>query len=153
MADLRQRTLVSVRATCNLQSNTKVFARSAIAEFGVPFSFDRAEPTLTGAENLLGLLSADITGLFSKVAKHRRLSVDRIEVIARAELDGSLKYLGVIGAEGTPSYQSFRLKVFIDSPEPLQELEAAWQEAIERAPLINTLKRAAQVEVEMVLAD
>lgn len=153
MADLRQRTLVSVRATCNLQSSTKVFARSASAEFGVPFSFDRAEPALTGAENLLGLLSADIVGLFSQVAKQRRLSVDRIEVIAKAELDGSLKYLGVIGAEGTPSYQSFRLKVFIDSPEPVGELEAAWQETVERAPLINTLKRASQVEVEMVLAD
>ena len=50
--------------------------------------------------------------------------------------------------------RAFSLKVFIDSPEPLQELEAAWQEAIERMPLINTLKRAThKFVVEMVLAD
>ena len=153
MADLRQRTLVSVRAICNHPSSTKVFARSACAEFGVPFSFDRAEPNLTGAESLLGLLAADVAGLFSKVALQRRLGVDGIEITGRAELDNSLGYLGVLGAEGTPTYQSFQLKVFIESTEPIEELEAAWTEAIARAPLCNTLKRASQVDIEMVLAD
>jgi len=153
MADLRQRTLVSVRATCDLEAKTRVFARSASAEFGVPFSFDRAEPSLTGAESLLGLLASDVAGLFSMVAKTRRLVVDRLEITAKAELDGSLRYLGVIGADGTPCYRSFQLKVFIDSPESLRELEDAWQEAVQRAPLLNTLSQATQVDIEMVLAD
>lgn len=153
MADSRQRTLVSVRATCNQATQTTVFARSARAEFGVPFSFDRAEPSLTGAESLLGLLAADVVGVFSKVAAQRRLKVDRIEVIVKAELDASLRYLGVIGAEGSPSYQNFRLRVFVDSPESHAQLDDAWQEATVRAPLLNTLKQAAQIEIEMVLAD
>jgi len=153
MSDLRQRTLVSVRASCNPKSNTKVFARSASAEFGVPFSFDRAEPNLTVAESLLGLLSTDVAGLVSKVATQNRLVIDRIEVIAQAELDASLKYLGVIGAEGTPSYRNFQIKVFVDSPERLLDLENVWTEAIQRAPLLNTLKQATDVEIEMVIAD
>ena len=151
MADARQRTLVSVRATCSLQSSsTKVFARSASAEFGVPFSFDRDTPGLTGAERLLGLLSADLTGLFSKICRQQRLAVDRIEVTARAELHDSLRYLGVIGASGTPHYRNFQIKMFVDSPASPADLERVWQETTQRAPLLNTLKPATDIEIEMV---
>ena len=153
MADVRQRTLVSVRATCNNASSTKVFARSSSTEFGVPFSFDRTKPNLTGAENLLGLLAADIAGLFSESAKRKRLDIDRIEVTAKAALDASLAYLGVIGTEGTPSYKEFELKMFVDSPASRSELDQVWLEATQRAPLLNTLRQATEVKTELVIVD
>lgn len=153
MSDLRQRTLVSVRATCHSDSSTKVFARSSSAEFGIPFSFDRAESNLTGAENLLGLLAADVSGLFRKLAKQKRIAVDRIEITAKAELDASLAYLGVIGTEGKPSYKDFELKMFVDSPASRLELEQTWSDATQRAPLLNTLMQAAEINLELIIVD
>ena len=99
----------------------------------------------------LGLLSSDVAGLFSKFATQKRLVVDRIEVNAKAELEASLAYLGVIGAEGTPSYQNFQIKVFVDSPERLVDLEEVWNEAVQSAPLLNTLKPSTNLEIEMIV--
>lgn len=149
MADSRQRTLVSVRASLEKDSHTRVFARSHQAEFGAAFSFDREEPTLTGAENILGLLGAEVLGLFQYLAKQRRLSVDRVEATVQLHMDNSLRFLGVIGAEGSPSFDHFRLKAFVDSLEPIELLNEIWNEALARAPLYNTLGKAASVEVDM----
>ena len=95
MADSRPRTLVSVRANLNpLNANTNVFARSHRAEFGRPFSFDIAEPSVTGSDSISGLLAADVLGLSGSIASKHRLTVDGAEATAKAELPESLRYLG-----------------------------------------------------------
>lgn len=154
MADLRQRTLVSVRATTESSStSTKVFARKHCAELGASFSFDNAEPSMTGAETLLGLLANDVLDQFATVSRKRRLVVDRLEATVSAELCDSLRLLGVIGASGTPRYDSFNIRVYIDSGDDSKELKNAWDEAILRAPLLNTLKQSSEVHIDMQVAD
>ena len=154
MADLRQRTLVSVRANLDPPgANTKVFARSHRFEIGKPFSFDIAEPSVTGSETLLGLLASDVLGLFASIANTRRLTIDRAEATVRAELAESLRYLGVIGSTGEPAYEHFQVRVYIDSPASSGSLNDAWNEAVARAPLLNTLRRATSVDVTMQLTD
>jgi hypothetical protein len=85
VADLRQRTLVSVRTqTCSQSSRTTAFARNFPIELGIPLRFDVAEPSLTSAEQMQGLLASDV--------------IDRIESLASAKLANGLRYLDMIGA-------------------------------------------------------
>jgi hypothetical protein len=130
-----------------------VFARAHQIELGKPWSFDVAEPAFTGAEQMLGLLASDVIGLFIKICRQRRLIVDRAEATVKAELANTLRYLGVIVAAGTPTYENFQLRVYIESPASPDALHDAWNEALERAPFLNVLKRSAGVDVSMQLTD
>ncbi|MBP7949650.1 MAG: hypothetical protein KA004_08340 [Verrucomicrobiales bacterium] len=149
MADSLQRALVSVRASGKMGSPLAVFARTHKTCVGKGWSFDIQEPALTGAEQLLGILAADVLGLFLEIAARRRLQVDETEATLRAELVGALSHLGVVGAAGVPHYDCFVIKAFVGSPASRADLQAAWEEAQRRAPLLHTLRRAARVELSL----
>lgn len=139
--------LVSVRAISSEVEGIVVYARSHKAVLGRGWSFDIKEPAMTGAEMLLGCLAADVLELFLRLARKGRLTVDAMEATLQAELCDPRVHLGVIGAEGEPRYSSFTLKVYAGSPAPAPALLAVWDEALRRAPLLNTLRRAAPVEI------
>ena len=101
---------------------------------------------MTGAETLLGLLAADVIGLFLEIAKRRRLPVDEVEATVKAELADPLVQLGVIGAQGEPRYESFSLRAYAGSSAPEAAIQEIWTEALRRAPLANTLRRGAALE-------
>lgn len=105
-----------------------------------------AEPELTGAETLLGLLAADVIGLFLEIAKRRRVAVDEVEATVKAALADPLVHLGVLGAEGEPRYESFSLRAYAGSSAANDVLQDIWAEALRRAPLANTLRRAATLD-------
>ena len=123
-----------------------MFARSQRAVLGKGWSFDIAEPDMTGAELLLGALAADVIGLFFDLAKRRRVTVDEVEATVKAELADPLVYLGVNGAEGEPHYTGFSLRAYAGSAAPESALQEIWAEALRRAPLANTLRRSATME-------
>jgi hypothetical protein len=89
-------------------------------------------------------------GLFLRLAKQKRLRVDEAEANVKAELEGTLTHLGVIGATDEPRYTRFELRAFVGSSEPSATLQALWQEACTRAPLLNTLRRSAEVQQELL---
>lgn len=101
---------------------------------------------MTGAEQLLGALAMDVIGLFIDLAKRRRVAVDEVEATAKAELADPLVLLGVVGAEGEPRYESFSLRAWAGSAAPEASLQELWAEALRRAPLANTLRRAASLD-------
>lgn len=101
---------------------------------------------MTGAELLLGALASDVIGLFFELAKRQRVAVDEVEATVKAELAEPLVHLGVVGAEGEPRYESFSLRAYAGSAAPEARLQEIWTEALRRAPLANTLRRAAAVE-------
>jgi len=149
MADSLQRALVSVRITAELGGTITLYARKEKAVIGRGWSFDIAEPRLSGAEVLLGALASDVVGLFARIAARRRLGIDEIEAKLTAELAHPLALLGVVGATGAPHYQAIHLRTYVSGsahPVPLQE---AWEDALRRAPLYNTLRRATTVEAQL----
>ena len=146
MHDSLQRASVGVRITAKDPGRISVFARAHRVVMGKGWSFDIAEPEMTGAEMLMGAVAADVVGLFLTLAKKRRLVVDEVEATVRAELLDPLVHLGVEGAQGEPRYGSFSLKAFAGSAAPAAELQAVWAEALRRAPLANTLRRAGELE-------
>ena len=147
MHDPLQRALVSVRAMTTNAGGIAVYARAHKAVLGRGWSFDIKEPAMTGAEMLLGSLAAEVLELFLRLARQQRLTVDEMEASLQAELKDPLVHLGVIGAEGEPRYSSFTVKVYAGSPAPADALRAVWEEAVRRAPLLNTLRRAAPVQL------
>lgn len=137
---------VGVRASARQGERLAIYARSQGAVLGKGWSFDVAEPEMTGAETLLGLLAADVIGLFLEIARRRRVTVDEVEATVKAELADPLVHLGVVGAAGEPRYESFTLRAYAGSSAAGATLQEIWSEALRRAPLANTLRRAATME-------
>jgi len=152
MSDPLQRAPVGVRVSAKQGERVAVFARSHRAVLGKGWSFDIAEPEMTGAELLLGALASDVIGLFLELAKRQRVSVDEVEATVKAELADPLVHLGVVGAEGEPHYESFSLRAYAGSAAPEARLQEIWVEALRRAPLANTLRRAAKLESRLQIS-
>jgi hypothetical protein len=146
VTDSLQRALVSVRASARQGERLAFYARSHGGALSKAWSFDVAEPELTGAETLLGLLAADVIGLFLEIAKRRRVVVDEVEATVKAELADPLVHLGVVGAEGVPRYESFTVRAYAGSSAAAATLQEIWSESLRRAPLANTLRRAASLD-------
>lgn len=150
MTDALDRALVSVRVVPQAGSSAEFFARAHRATVGKAWSFDIAEPGLTGAEMLLGLLANDLFTLFFSLARTRRIAIDQAEATVETELRGSLEYLGVVGASGSPRFEQFSVRAYIESGAKRRELQEIWDLATRRAPLLNTLRQATSVEVSVV---
>ena len=152
MTDPLQRAPVGVRVSMKQGERAAVFARSHRGVLGKGWSFDIAEPEMTGAEQLLGALAADVIGIFLDLARRRRIPVDEVEATVRAELLDSLALLGVIGAGGEPRYAGFSLRAWAGSAAPEPVLQELWSEALRRAPLANTLRRAASLDAVLQIS-
>lgn len=107
---------------------------------------------MTGAELLLGALASDVIGLFLDLAKRRRVAVDEVEATVKAELADPLVHLRVVGAEGEPRYENFSLRAYAGSAAPEAVLQEIWTDALRRAPLANTLRRAAGMEATLKIS-
>lgn len=149
MTDSLDRALVSVRITAEPGGDVSLYARKEKAVIGRGWSFDIAEPRLSGAEVFLGALASDVVGLFARIAAQRRLGIDEIEAKLSAELAAPLALLGVVGSGGEPHYQAIRLRAYVGGSADTAKLVEAWEEALRRAPLYNTLRRATVVEARM----
>lgn len=149
MNDSLDRALVSVRITAESGGSVILYARKEKAVIGRGWSFDIAEPRLSGAEMFLGALASDVVGLFARLAAERRLGVDEIEAKLSAELAAPLALLGVVGSAGEPHYTAIRLRAYVGGSADPARLREAWDEALRRAPLYNTLRRATTVEAQM----
>lgn len=151
MTDSLQRALVSVRASAEKTGGVTLYARKDKISIGRGWSFDIADPRLSGAETLLGALASDVIGLFARLAAERRLGVDEVEAKLTAELASPLALLGVVGATGEPWYEAIRLRAYVGGSADPQSLSEVWDETLRRAPLYNTLRRATIVDAQMQL--
>jgi hypothetical protein len=143
---------VRVRVVSLSAGVVSVFARSQQFTLHRGWSFDIQEPAATGAEQLLGLIAADVIDVFLRLAQRARMGIDEVEATVRAVLVDPLVYLGVIGAEGVPRYDHIQFQAYIGSPASAAELTALWDEAVRRAPLVNTLRRGTLLDITMQLA-
>ena len=118
---------------------------------GVPMSFDIQEPKLTGVEHLLGALASDLLGDFRRLAHRRRVVVDELEAVLKAEVTETLAYLGVVGGTGTPRISSISVKVYAGTGTPEPEVRALLEHALTLAPIVNTLRSATTLDIEFTV--
>ena len=152
MNDSPNGAFVSARAVSSSPSAVTFYARALEAEVGVPMSFDIVEPKLSGVEYLLGALASDLLGGFRRLVHRRRLVVDELEAVLKAEVIDTLAYLGVVGESGTPRISSISVKVYAGTGAPEREVRALWEESLTLAPIINTLRLAATLNIEFAVA-
>lgn len=151
MTDPLNRALVSARATLSRDQGLKLYARALEAGLGVPLSFDRNEPRLTGVEYLLGAVASDVLGGFLRLAKRRRLPVDDLEAVLKADVGNTLAWLEVVGAAGSPRIEGIAISVYASSSEPEERVRQLWDEALARAPIVNTLRASLPVQINLQL--
>ena len=128
-------------ATAHTRKHSFVVARQA--------SFAESDPNPSATDYLLGALGADLISGFSAIASRRGIVVDAVEARVSGRLNNPLVLLGVVGETGHPGFQtiSVTLYVSVDADEPI--LEEAWQETLMRSPLVNTLKQAVELVLEL----
>lgn len=151
MTDSLNRALVSARATLSRDQGLKLYARSLEAGLGVPLSFDLKEPRLTGVEYLLGAVASDVLGGFLRLAKRRRLVVDDLEAVLKAEVEDTLAWLEVVGTAGTPRIGRLAVSIYASSSEAEEQVRQLWEEALSRAPIVNALRASLPLQIDFQL--
>jgi uncharacterized OsmC-like protein len=137
----------TVRVTATPQGVTRAHVRKFSFDAGAPLSFDVEHPGVTALEYLLGALGADIAGGIRHLARKRRVEVDDVEVVIHGHLGEPLRYLHVVGAEGDPGIEWIEAKVYISSLADEQVVSALWDAVLAVAPVVNTLRKAARLEL------
>ena len=128
-----------------------IYVRQHRLQAGEPLHFDEKYEHVTALEYLLGAIGADLAGGLQVIARRRRLRVNEIEAVVSGEVNNPLTYLGVVGEEGHPGLEQAAVTVFVSSPEREERVRCAWKEALRRSPLVQTLKSAVRLDLDVKL--
>jgi hypothetical protein len=139
----------SVRLSALEDGRSKAFVRRHQLEIGSALEFDPEYKHLTALEMALAAVGADLASGLRAGARRRRVALDSLELVVDATLNNPLTHLGVIGEEGTSAIERLRVKVFASPAEAEQDLRAVLDEVMRRSPLVQTLIRSVQLEVEL----
>ena len=153
MDDPPSTALVSVRSTYRGKEGTVTVARAHEVARASGVSFDSKEPLPTSLELFLAAVAADVLGAFGRLAIQRRLPLDEAEAVLKATLADPLAFLGVFGAPGIPRVAALHLKLHLGTPAPRHAVHAAWDEAVRRSPLLNTLRPSLDLTLDLAFTD
>jgi hypothetical protein len=148
MPDPPTTALVSARATAHDGGNVTFYTRSHRVEVGVPMSFDIEEPRLTAVEQFLAAVGAEVVGGFARLGRRERLRLDEIEASMEAVIADPLVCLGVVGESGRPRVARVTVRTYVGTSEPVERVQGVWDEALRRAPLVNTLRPVVEMDLE-----
>jgi hypothetical protein len=126
-----------------------VYARKHAFVVGRPLDFDPEAATVSALEYLLGALGADVLNGFRAEAVRRRLHLDRAEATVEGRLDNPLTHLAVIGEVGHPGLGRADVKVYASAAAPEAALKQAWADALERSPLVCTLRPTVDLRLDL----
>ena len=140
---------LSLRVTAPGPAIARVSVGRRHFAIGRPVEFDDASPHVAALEYALGAAGGEVVNGLREFARRRRVAVDAIEALVTGELEDGLTYLEVIGERGQPRIRRIAIKVFVASADPTVT-RALFDEMIGRLPLISTLRRAVEVDVEFV---
>jgi hypothetical protein len=124
-----------------------VFVRRHQFDVGAPLQFDEEYDQVTALEYTLGAIASDIVVGLRRVAKRRRVEIDRVEALVKGRVDNPLTYLQVVGEAGTPALEAVTLKAFVSSVEPPERVQLVWDETLAASPLVHTLSRTVKLDL------
>ena len=142
----------SVRVRAESRQASRIHARNHTFRVGPPLSFEPSDELPSALEHLLGALAADLLGTLYTYARRRRLPIDSAELVLNASLENPLVHLGVIGEEGSPGLERVEGKLYAALEAEPAAAQALWDEVLQRAPVYNTLKRAADIDIRFSVA-
>ena len=135
------------RATGHLKST--VYARNFAFDVGQAASFEEKDNHPSALEYLFGALAGSLTTGFATECARDNLEVDDIELSLSGTLANVLAHLGL--EAGDPSVKNIELKCFASTFADEDKVGAAWQRTLDRSPLVATLKKAADLQIKLVI--
>ena len=141
---------ISLRVTAPEPAAARVSVGRRQFSIGRPVEFDDASPHVAALEYALGALGGEIVNGLREFARRRRFAIDAVEAVITGELQDGLAYLEVIGEAGRPRIRRVVIRVFVAAADD-RAARALFEETIARLPLLNTLRQAVDLDVELVL--
>jgi hypothetical protein len=141
---------ISLRVTAPGPGVARVSVGRRQFSIGRPVEFDDASPHVAALEYALGAVGGEIVNGLREFARRRRFAIDAVEALVSGELDDELAYLEVIGESGRPRIRRIAVRVFVASADD-RGARALFDEMLERLPLVGTLRKALDLDVELVL--
>lgn len=117
-------------------------------DVGVPLQFDEEYAEVTALEYALGAIASDVVVGLRRLARKRRIAMDRVEALVHGEVDNPLTFLPVVGEDGHPGLTKVRLKVFVSSMDAPERVQEAWEETLRTSPLVRTFQ--ASVDLDLI---
>ena len=127
----------TLRVSATERGQATVFTRQHQFCVGAPVHFDRGYEAISALEYVLGAMGADVVNGLQRLARKRRVAVERLEAVVMGELSNPLTYLGVIGETGPPGLEKVRIRVYLASPEEEATVQRLWQEMLATSPLVR----------------
>ena len=156
-----------LRVTSTESGATRVSMRRHQFTVGKPVDFDMEASHVSALEYVLGALAAEIVGGgrgwgggpraaevvggLRVFAKRRRIEIDHVEAVVDGQLEHAMAYLEVVGESGRPRLSGVSIKVYVASPQGETVVRRLWAETLERLPLVRTLGRALDLQIELAL--
>jgi uncharacterized OsmC-like protein len=141
-----------VRVVSTGRDKADAYVRKQRISIGPPLQFDAEYNGVTAIEYLLAALGADLVNGFAAVARRHRLTIDQLEATVEGHLNNPLTYLGVVGEKGHTGLETARATLYIGTLDDAATVKKAWQETLKRSPLVNTLHKAAKLELGFKIA-
>lgn len=138
----------SVRVRTDSCLGLTASARNHSWRVGAPITFSPKDELPSALELAVGALAADLLGSLQRVCRLRRIAFDQAEFSLRFTLDNALTYVGVVGEEGHPGISNIDGVLYVACAEE-ELIKEAWQEAMLRSPLLNTLQKAVDITLRL----
>ena len=138
----------TLRVSSEEVGSATAYVRRHRFEVGVPLQFDEAYDQVTALEYVLGAIAADVVVGLRRLARRRRVDVDRVEALVHGRVDNPLTFLQVVGEEGHPGLVAVVLKVYVSSIDPPDRVNAVWEETLRTSPLVRTFQDSVKLELE-----
>ena len=139
----------SVRARHSNSGPLKVYSRNLSWASDGSASFDRKAEEVTAFEQFNGSIVADLVACFVRDCQRNSLAIDEFEATLNTRLHNPLAAMGI--ESGDPGVESIKLVAYVTSPAKSNNVRDAWERALECSPVLNTMKKACEVETRLVL--
>jgi uncharacterized OsmC-like protein len=116
---------------------------------GQAASFEEKDAHPCAIEYLLGALAGALATGFATECARDTLEVDDIELSLSGTLNNILAHMGL--EEGDPGLRRIELKCFASTFADEEKVLQAWQRTVDRSPLVATLRKAAEMEIKLVI--
>lgn len=140
----------SLRLTAG-KGAARAYVRKCEFLIGAPLTFDESDPNLTACDYLLGAAAGELVTGLERLARRRRLKLDRIEAVLHAELAQPLAALGAVGEQGVPRFAEIRITLYVDTLDDPASIEMLWQDVLRRSPIYQTLRACVAFEPRLEL--
>jgi hypothetical protein len=142
---------VGLRVTAADTDRARVSVRRHQFLVGRPIDFDAESSTVMALEYALGALGAELVAGLRQFAGRRRLTLDNVEALVRAEIEDSLVYLEVVGESGQPRIGRVDIKLYVASLESDQKVRQLFNDVLNKLPVVRMFREAGHLEIQLIL--